>query len=124
MVYVDKALMTSNDTVSVAYTQLALGALSRMTDLNYQLYVGAGGMPPVHSTITAIRDIVLADACPGTVDANACAQVYFGVLRKGLFASVQAFTSLVSANSLRCVHPSLSDLAHVHVTTLQPASCS
>jgi hypothetical protein len=47
MVQATKALFTANDTASAEFAELAAGALTRMTELNYDVFVGNNGMPPI-----------------------------------------------------------------------------
>jgi hypothetical protein len=39
--------------------------------------------------------IVLQNACFATADQASCEQVFFGVLKKGMYAALQTYTSLV-----------------------------
>ena len=54
--------------------------------------------PPPHplcDSLSGQKGIVLSDACPATSDPVACAQVFYGVMQKGLFSAIQSFSNLV-----------------------------
>lgn len=94
VVQVTRALMASNDTESAAFALAAADSLSHFMDLNYDIYAGRG-IPAVAESSVTVKAIMLEDACMAVADRVACNDVFYGILKKGLFSALQSYSGLM-----------------------------
>ena len=62
MVQVQQALLAADDAQGDVHAHQALAALNRMVDLNYKVFVGMEGMPPISESSDSVVRVVAATA--------------------------------------------------------------